>query len=59
MPRSPTRSPPLTGLLVNQGCYEKEVGEAILRPAPGDSCVPGDFYATTNRAHRFVTRRVV
>ncbi|MGD0726369.1 MAG: TIGR00300 family protein [Spirochaetia bacterium] len=39
----------LTGLLVNQGCYEKEVGEALLRPAPRDSCVPDDFYATTNR----------
>ncbi len=39
----------LTGLLVNQGCYEKEVGEAILRPAPRDSCVPDDFYATSNR----------
>ncbi len=39
----------LTGLLVNQGCYEKEVQEALLRPAPKDSCVPDDFYATTNR----------
>jgi lysine-ketoglutarate reductase/saccharopine dehydrogenase-like protein (TIGR00300 family) len=39
----------LTGLLVNQGCYEKEAGEALMRPAPGDSCVPDDFYATTNR----------
>jgi lysine-ketoglutarate reductase/saccharopine dehydrogenase-like protein (TIGR00300 family) len=39
----------LTGLLVNQGCYEKEVGEALVRPAPRDSCVPDDFYATTNR----------
>ena len=39
----------LTGLLVNQGCYEKEVDEALLRPAPRDSCVPDDFYATTNR----------
>ena len=39
----------LTGLLVNQGCYEKEVGEALLRLAPRDSCVPDDFYATTNR----------
>ena len=46
---APTSSPPLTGLLVNQGCYEKEVQEAMLRPAPGDSCVPRDFYATTNR----------
>ncbi len=34
---------------MNQGCYEKEVGEALLRPAPKDSCVPDDFYATTNR----------
>jgi lysine-ketoglutarate reductase/saccharopine dehydrogenase-like protein (TIGR00300 family) len=34
---------------VNQGCYEKEAGEALLRPAPHDSCVPDDFYATTNR----------
>jgi lysine-ketoglutarate reductase/saccharopine dehydrogenase-like protein (TIGR00300 family) len=39
----------LTGLLVNQGCFEKEPGEALLRPAPKDSCVPPDFYATTNR----------
>jgi lysine-ketoglutarate reductase/saccharopine dehydrogenase-like protein (TIGR00300 family) len=39
----------VTGHLVNQGCYEKEVQEAVVRPAPGDSCVPDDFYATTNR----------
>jgi len=39
----------LTGLLVNQGCFEKEAGEALLRPAAKDSCVPDDFYATTNR----------
>ena len=39
----------VTGHLVNQGCYEKEVQEAVVRPAPKDSCVPGDFYATTNR----------
>jgi lysine-ketoglutarate reductase/saccharopine dehydrogenase-like protein (TIGR00300 family) len=39
----------VTGLLVNQGCYEKEAGEALLRPAEKDSCVPDDFYATTNR----------
>ena len=45
----PARMEPLTGLLVNQGCYEKEVGEALLRAAPKDSCVPADFYATTNR----------
>ncbi len=39
----------LTSLLVTQGCYEKSVGEALVRPAPKDSCVPEDFYATTNR----------
>ncbi|HTP58929.1 MAG TPA: TIGR00300 family protein, partial [Spirochaetia bacterium] len=39
----------LTGLLVSQGCYEKSVAEALLRPAVKDSCVPEDFYATTNR----------
>jgi lysine-ketoglutarate reductase/saccharopine dehydrogenase-like protein (TIGR00300 family) len=39
----------VTALLVNQGCYEREGGEAVLRPAPADSCVPDDFYATTNR----------
>ena len=39
----------LTGLLVPQGCYEKEAGDALLKPAPKDSCVPEDFYATTNR----------
>jgi arginine dihydrolase len=39
----------LTGLLVAQGCYEKCVEEALLRPAVKDSCVPDDFYATTNR----------
>ncbi|MGO9409212.1 MAG: TIGR00300 family protein [Spirochaetia bacterium] len=39
----------LTGLLVSQGCYEKSVGEALLRLAAKDSCVPEDFYATTNR----------
>jgi lysine-ketoglutarate reductase/saccharopine dehydrogenase-like protein (TIGR00300 family) len=47
--RQPEQLAVLTGLLVNQGCYEKEVGEALLRPAPRDSCVPDDFYATTNR----------
>jgi lysine-ketoglutarate reductase/saccharopine dehydrogenase-like protein (TIGR00300 family) len=39
----------VTGLLVNQGCWETEAGEATLREAPRDSCVPDDFYATTNR----------
>ena len=39
----------VTGHLVNQGCYEKELQEAVVRAAPKDSCVPDDFYATTNR----------
>ncbi len=39
----------LTGLLVSQGCWEKSVGEALLKKAPKDSTVPEDFYATTNR----------
>ncbi len=39
----------LTSLLVDQGCFEKSATEALLRPAPADSCVPDDFYATTNR----------
>jgi lysine-ketoglutarate reductase/saccharopine dehydrogenase-like protein (TIGR00300 family) len=39
----------VTGLLTNLGCYEKATVEALLRPAPADSCVPDDFYATTNR----------
>jgi lysine-ketoglutarate reductase/saccharopine dehydrogenase-like protein (TIGR00300 family) len=46
----------LTGLLVNLGCYEKEVGEALLRPAPKASCVPEDFYATTNRRTQVFVR---
>ena len=39
----------VTGHLVNQGCWEKEAQEALVRPAPKDSCDPDDFYATTNR----------
>jgi lysine-ketoglutarate reductase/saccharopine dehydrogenase-like protein (TIGR00300 family) len=46
----------LTGLLVNLGCYEKSAGEAVLRPAPKGSCVPDDFYATTNRRTQVFTR---
>jgi len=45
----------LTGMLVNLGCFEKTVAEAILRPAPKDSCVPEDFYATTNRRTQVFT----
>jgi lysine-ketoglutarate reductase/saccharopine dehydrogenase-like protein (TIGR00300 family) len=39
----------LTSLLANLGCYESAAVEALLRPAPARSCVPDDFYATTNR----------
>ncbi len=39
----------LSARLVNLGCFEKTAVEARLRPAPADSCVPEDFYATTNR----------
>ncbi len=39
----------LTARLVNLGCYEGTAEEAKLSPAPADSCVPEDFYATTNR----------
>jgi hypothetical protein len=39
----------LTNLLVDQGCYEKSVTEALLLPASKDSCVPENFYATTSR----------
>ncbi|HTZ53036.1 MAG TPA: TIGR00300 family protein [Spirochaetia bacterium] len=46
---SPAKLEAVTGHLVNQGCWEKEAQEAIVRPAPRDSCVPDDFYATTNR----------
>ena len=47
--RSEQQLDAVTGHLVNQGCYEKEVQEALVRAAPRDSCVPDDFYATTNR----------
>ncbi len=46
----------LTGLLVNLGCYERSAGEALLRPAPKASCVPEDFYATTNRRTQVFTK---
>ncbi len=39
----------LTGHLVNLGCFERNAAEAKLSPAPARSCVPEDFYATTNR----------
>ncbi|MBN2050285.1 MAG: hypothetical protein JW760_07570, partial [Spirochaetales bacterium] len=38
----------LTKKLVQQGCYEKSAGEALLKPAEKDACAPEDFYSTTN-----------
>lgn len=38
----------VTRKLVQQGCYEQEAPEARLEAAPKDSCVPEDFYSTTN-----------
>ena len=35
--------------LVDIGLWDRSPGEAKLSPAPRDSCVPEDFYATTNR----------
>jgi lysine-ketoglutarate reductase/saccharopine dehydrogenase-like protein (TIGR00300 family) len=40
---------PLAARLVNLGCFETAASDAKLSPAPADSCVPDDFYATTNR----------
>ena len=34
--------------LVELGCYQMEVADAVLRPAEADGVVPDDFYSTTN-----------
>ena len=34
--------------LINLGCFEKKVLDAIFKPAPKDKSVPDDFYSTTN-----------
>ncbi|MBX3277088.1 MAG: TIGR00300 family protein [Acidobacteria bacterium] len=41
--------------LVELGCYQMELADAVLRPAPDDRVVPDDFYSTTN--HRTYVRR--
>ncbi len=38
----------VTKKLVQIGCYEKAVGEAVCAAAPADGCVPDEFYSTTN-----------
>jgi len=38
----------LSRKLVQQGCYEKQVSEAVLKPSEKDGTVPEDFYSTTN-----------
>jgi len=40
--------------LVELGCYQTEIADAALRPAPSDHVVPDDFYSTTN--HRTFIR---
>lgn len=39
----------LAARLVDLGLWDRSPGEARLEAAPRDSCVPEDFYATTNR----------
>lgn len=34
--------------LVELGCYQSQVEDAVLKPAPKDHVVPDDFYSTTN-----------
>ncbi len=40
--------------LVELGCYQAQVADATLKPAPADRVVPEDFYSTTN--HRTYVR---
>lgn len=39
----------LAARLVDLGLWDRAPGEARLEPAPADSCVPDEFYVTTNR----------
>ena len=34
--------------LIELGCYQSKVDDAVLRPAEADHVVPDDFYSTTN-----------
>jgi len=38
----------ITSKLVNLGCYEKAIQEAVCKPALKDKSVPDDFYSSTN-----------
>jgi lysine-ketoglutarate reductase/saccharopine dehydrogenase-like protein (TIGR00300 family) len=38
----------LSRKLVQVGCYEKRVNEAVLKPSEKEGTVPDDFYSTTN-----------
>ena len=40
--------------LIELGCYQSKVDDAVLRPAEADRVVPDDFYSTTN--HRTLVR---
>lgn len=41
--------------LVELGCYQAQIRDAVLKPAPLDRVVPDDFYSTTN--HRTFVRQ--
>jgi len=38
----------ITKKLIQQGCYEKSAGEALIKTVEKDQCAPEDFYSTTN-----------
>jgi lysine-ketoglutarate reductase/saccharopine dehydrogenase-like protein (TIGR00300 family) len=40
--------------LIELGCYQRQLENATLKPAPADRVVPDDFYSTTN--HRTFVR---
>ncbi len=40
--------------LIELGCYQAEIADAMLRPAEANHVVPDDFYSTTN--HRTFVR---
>jgi lysine-ketoglutarate reductase/saccharopine dehydrogenase-like protein (TIGR00300 family) len=41
--------------LVELGCYQARISDAVLKPAPKNCVVPDDFYSTTN--HRTFVRQ--
>lgn len=43
-----TRLDRVTDRLIRHGCYEKQVSDVDVRPAPKDGAVPDEFYSTAN-----------